>query len=126
MCWRLAHPGDFPEHMMTMGKDVGKYFNSKGVVFERTEDGEGFVCVSCRAMPRTCVRAVPFHALARSLVRPKCCAVFTCRACPVPMPRLLHPKKTSLEKRLKGCDPGFLSLVTSLLSLDPAVRWVGS
>ncbi len=37
-------------------------------------------------------------------------------------PRLLHPKKTSLEKRLKGADEGFLAFVSSLLSLDPAVR----
>ena len=39
-----------------------------------------------------------------------------------PLCRLLHPKKTTLEKRLKGCDAGFLSFVTALLSLDPAVR----
>jgi hypothetical protein len=37
--------GDFPEYMMTEGRDVSKYFNSKGVVFERSEDGESFVYV---------------------------------------------------------------------------------
>ena len=28
---------------MTEGRDVPKYFNSKGVVFERTEQGDGYV-----------------------------------------------------------------------------------
>lgn len=70
--------GNFPEHMMKEGRDVAKYFNSKGVVFERTEDGDGFV--------------------------------------------LLHPKKSSLEKRLRSPDAGFVSFVSALLSLDPAVR----
>lgn len=37
--------GDFPERMMTEGRDVPKYFNSKGVVFERTEQGDGYVYV---------------------------------------------------------------------------------
>ena len=43
----MVGPGNFPEHMMAEGKDVSKYFNSKGIVFERTEDGEGFVYVQC-------------------------------------------------------------------------------
>jgi serine/threonine protein kinase len=36
--------------------------------------------------------------------------------------RLLHPKKSSLEKRLRSTDAGFVSFVSALLSLDPAVR----
>jgi hypothetical protein len=35
---------------------------------------------------------------------------------------LLHPKKNSLKQRLKGADDGFLSFVTTLLTLDPAKR----
>jgi dual specificity tyrosine-phosphorylation-regulated kinase 2/3/4 len=72
--------GDFPEHMMRDGKDVPKYFNSKGVVFERTEQGDGYV--------------------------------------------LLHPKKSSLQQRLKGADAGFLSFVEACLRLDPSKRCV--
>jgi hypothetical protein len=47
---------------MKEGRDVAKYFNSKGVVFERTEDGDGFVYVQGKKLtpfptppPRLCM-----------------------------------------------------------------------
>ena len=107
--------GDFPEHMMTEGKDVSKYFNSKGVVFEQTEDGVGFVYVACGRTTRL--------GWARAAVRVGFEGCGVTRGCAVTF-RLLHPKKTSLETRLKGADAGFLSFVSSLLSLDPNVRYV--
>jgi hypothetical protein len=40
--------------MLAEGRDVPKYFNSKGVVYERIEDGDGFVydAVCVCALPR--------------------------------------------------------------------------
>ena len=39
--WR-PHP-TYMWRMLTRGRDVPKYFNSRGVVYERTEDGGAFV-----------------------------------------------------------------------------------
>ena len=51
---------------MTEGKDVSKYFNSTGVVFERTEDGEGFVYVCITTTTTTTTTTVFVGIIARA------------------------------------------------------------
>lgn len=70
--------GDFPEWMRHEGKEADKYFTTKGVVYEETDD--------------------------RNFL-------------------LLNPIPSNLQRRLAAAkDPGFVSFIRYLLTIDPNIR----
>ena len=62
--------GDFPDRMMAEGRDVPKYFNSKGTVFERTEHGDGYVYVCSLSVQSVDVERCGCHSVMASWFPP--------------------------------------------------------